>query len=117
MNSENYIDSLKKFNEAQKREITPFSECERVLGDTAKVSAFAQFWDKHHDEFLIIGAKELFEFSTTQEYTKHELDIFKKGLSAIGSFFENCSRDIAGKKALEESKMSAQVSETGASEI
>lgn len=72
MNQEQYLKGLKSFNESQKREAIDFSECERVLGNTQKVADFANFWETHADDFLTLGAKELFEFSSVEEYTKRE---------------------------------------------
>lgn len=109
-----YLKGLKTFNESQKREIVEFSECERILGNTSKVSAFGQFWEKHNDDFLTIGAKELFDFSTMQEYSRDELAAYRLGLGAIGKFFEKCFMEVQAKKQkakLEAEQNSSQVSE------
>jgi len=105
-----YLKGLKTYNEAQKREAVEFSECERILGNTSKVSAFSQFWEKYNDDFLTIGAKELFDFSTVQEYSRDELAAFRLGLGAVGEFFKKCFLETQAKKQKAEQN-SSQVSE------
>lgn len=106
--------SLRKFFERKKARPVESTECEIVLGNSRKVEAFSQFWDQYQEDLAIIGAKELFEISSSEGYSRSEMDFFRKGLSVYGKFFEKCYLEIQLKRqqAAERERIeSSQVSE------
>jgi hypothetical protein len=89
--------------------------CEKILGDSTKVNRFAQFWRDNKEDLAVIGVNELFEFSSTQAYSRSEIDFYRIGLKSIGQFFEKCYLEVEAKREQEKlrqaGKESSQVSE------
>ena len=90
-------EEYRKFLENQNREGTP---TERVLGNSAKVNEFSQFFEKHQEDMAVHGAGALNAYVTQGEaVSQDEITAFKAGLSQLPLFFEACFQDIQKKKA------------------
>lgn len=73
--------------------------CERALGTNTKVHEFAQFWDEHGTDLMVLSAKFLNDtYSDTEDLTSSEARMYKKGLAEIGTFFFDCWMERENKK-------------------
>ncbi len=90
-----YIESLRKYFSfaSDKR-----SKCELVVGTSAKVAKFSQFWDSNSDEMLILAASELHNYITDKHPDSKELIAFKLGQASVGGFFPQCWAEVQAKK-------------------
>lgn len=74
--------------------------CTDLLGSSANVSKFSQFWLDHGDDLMLVSAVRLHEYTGGDNlFTKEELAAYKKGVADIALFFQACSQEIAKKKA------------------
>jgi hypothetical protein len=52
--------------------------CESVLGNSAKLHEFSNFWDKNFDEIMVLAAYSINEYITESNPTQDELIAYKK---------------------------------------
>ncbi len=91
------MDSVRLFFENQKRE---GSGCEKVLGNSAAVHAFAKFYAKHQEDLGVQSAGALIEYLTDgSSRSSEETKAFQAGLASLPMFFEACFREIEAKKS------------------
>ena len=82
-------------------------ECEKVLGSSQKVNAFAQFYEEMEDSLAVVAADKLMSFYSGLDVTGMEGDAYKKAQKDIGMFFARCwqEREDKIKKMDEEEKL------------
>jgi hypothetical protein len=95
------LDELRKYTK-HKRAKKGKPPCEATLGDTHKLGQFSQFWADNGEDLMIVAAAKLHDFTSEESYNKEELEAFKKGLAAIGTFFPDCALEIEKLKVKEE---------------
>ena len=90
-----YIDSLRKYFSfySDKR-----SKCELVLGTSAIVAKFSQFWDQNADSMYILSAAKMHDYITDNNPTPEEFAAYKKAQADIGGFFALCHKEVQEKK-------------------
>ena len=65
--------------------------CEKVIGSTPNVDSVAAFNDSHAKLVHLIGLSAIINYVEEKNFTPDEFAAFKKGLSAFGTFFNDCS--------------------------
>lgn len=68
--------------------------CEQILGTNTQVLDFAKFWDSNGQDLMLLAAFYIHTYTTDEEFTKEELNAFKKGIASIGMFFNQCSIEV-----------------------
>ena len=107
MNLNKYVDQIKRFFKNSKYE---GSKCEQLLGTNTAVYKWAEFYKQEADNIALVNAYNLYNFSLNEDYTKRDMEMYKKGLLEFGEFLVNCyeEREIAKeKKRLEEERVSS----------
>lgn len=91
---------LRKVFNNQKREGTIL---EKKLGSSAKVHAFAQFYQQNAEEIAVVAAGALYEYTSDTQHVVDTKDViaFKEGLGVICSLFEQCFKEIELKRIQE----------------
>lgn len=89
--------SFKTFFENQRREGT---KAEKLLGNSAAVNKFAQFYKNHAEDIALIATAGMYEYLSDpkQSISSELLDAYKKGLAEIPRFFELCFTEVETKK-------------------
>lgn len=80
------------------------SYCEEILGTQAEVQKFAVLYKNNKDNFKLLAAAILLDYTSTQKYNHEELESFRFGLNAILHFMEECFLEIENEKELAKDK-------------
>lgn len=72
--------------------------CERILGSFEYVKTFASFWKHNSNQLMALSAIQLQEMITSQNLTKDEIALYKKGQADIALFFAKCFAEVEKKK-------------------
>jgi len=64
--------------------------CEGLLGSTAKVQAFAKFWENNGDDLMVIVADSLNNYCSENNINSEQHAAFKAGQVSLGNFFLQC---------------------------
>lgn len=88
---------LAQFFNNQKREGT---ELEKLLGNSSRISQFAQFYAKHSEVLAVIAAAALLEYtSDPNKKADHDKVVaFQEGLAQFPVILEKCFKEIEIKK-------------------
>ena len=96
------FESLQEFYKNQKR--TENEPCKRILGNTAKINAFANFYKENADELAVFSAGSLVNYLNGQtEKSTQESQAFRDGLAQLPLFLEECFKELEQKRKDEES--------------
>jgi hypothetical protein len=89
--------ALESFFSNQKRDGSPM---ERLLGNSERVSQFAQFYGKHAETIAVILAGKLNEYLSDPQDDKDTKQsmAFKSGLATLPLVLEACFMEIQKKK-------------------
>lgn len=84
--------------------------CADVLGNTTLVNKFAQFWKEQGDDLMLVSAVKLHEYELSTDYTKEEMQAYKKGLADLALFFNQCWLEIEAERLKREKLAGAETS-------
>lgn len=66
------------------------TDCQKVIGSTAKINRYGKFWEYEQDSLMVLSAANLIEYIEKNNPSTEELIAFKKGQAGIALFFGKC---------------------------
>lgn len=71
--------------------------CEKILGSTQDVRNFAAFYRDNSELLALLAAHAIYKYTEDEKgFSKEEIVAYKKGLSVLPVFFEECFVEITG---------------------